>query len=105
MSRTGVVLINCCTVLHKFPSQKLSGSCQEFHGIAGKTVGCLMCADLIVNRDNYPDLLQSTRKVCSFLSSKIGFSREDLPPLTKVKLDELSDGSLGPHLPFRFCRN
>jgi hypothetical protein len=50
----------------------------------------MMCLDLIINKEQHGDLLEASRKVCSFMSRKLGVSREDLPAVTKVKLDQLT---------------
>lgn len=49
--------------------------------------------EVIINEGNYKDKLATSRKVCSFLSKKLGMSKNDLSPLLKSKFDGLTNPS------------
>lgn len=67
---------------------------QELGPLIASIVGCLMAIDLVTGKEKHPDLLEATRKVCSFLAKKVGMSREDLPTVLKGKLDDLTPEKL-----------
>ena len=63
---------------------------EEMRSSTAMVLSSMMCLDLIINKEKHGDLLEASRKVCSFMSRKLGVSREDLPAVTKVKLDQLT---------------
>ena len=71
---------------------------QEMRETTSKTLSIMMCMDLVLNKEKYPDPVAAARKVCSFMAKKLGTSREDLPAMTKSKVDALSaqDPAPGP---------
>lgn len=50
----------------------------------------MMAMEVVVNADKYEDKLATTRKICSFLSKKLGMSKNDLCPALKSKFDEVA---------------
>lgn len=65
---------------------------QDMRSCTSKTMSVMMCMDLVVNKEKYPDSVEALRKVCGFMAKKLGTSREDLPGATKAKLDALTSG-------------
>ena len=65
---------------------------QDFRLTTSRVVSTMMCLDLVVNKDNREDdPLEACRKVCAFMAKKLGISRDDLQPMTKIKLDSISE--------------
>jgi hypothetical protein len=62
---------------------------QELRETTSKTLSIMMCMDLVLNKEKYPDQIVASRKICSFMAKKLGTSREDLPAMTKSKVDAL----------------
>lgn len=60
-----------------------------------KVVASMMCADIVINQAKYDPVLESYRKVCKYMSSKLGASPMDLSPMLKQKLDALTDKTFG----------
>ena len=61
-------------------------------------VGNMMCMDLVQNPAKHGNALEACRKVCGYMAKKLGISREDLPTLTRSKLDSLTSTSEAPIL-------
>lgn len=66
---------------------------QEAGSTTMQTVACMMCADIVL-REGEQTILAAYRKVCSYMSKKLGLSPKDLPALLKTKLDDLCAKSL-----------
>ena len=63
---------------------------KEIRESTSKILSIMMCMDLVLNKEKYPDPMAASRKVCSFMAKKLGTSREDLPEMTKSKVDVLA---------------
>lgn len=63
---------------------------KEIRESTSKILSIMMCMDLVLNKEKYPDPMAASRKVCGFMAKKLGTSREDLPEMTKSKVDALA---------------
>lgn len=81
--------------IYKLPGQALNTE-------TAAVIGTMMAMEVVVNQDTYKDKLEVSRRVCAFLTKKLGMSKNDLTPLLKTKFDSVANSASTQILYFNF---